>query len=163
MCKIFKLIIIKHRALWICRYVISSIVQNEETNHIDWDALSNLYYYQPGGSSTKNVMHWLQTIGSETIKQFDYGKEKNLELYGQEEAPEYDFHKLKELKIDTFITTTIGDPYCQKEDFHLMLRTFTKAKIYTKDVGNYNHLDYLWGKNAHADIYLDMLKFLNDK
>lgn len=93
---------------------------------------------------------------------FDYGPKKNLEVYGTEKPPKYDIDKLKNMTIDTFITTTSGDPYCLKEDFQLMLKTFTKAKIYTKDVGNYNHLDYLWGKNAHMDIYQDLIKFLND-
>lgn len=69
---------------------------------------------------------------------------------------------LNNLTIDIFITTTSGDPYCLKHDFELMLKTFTKAKIYSKDVGNYNHLDYLWGKNAHEDIYIDLVKFLDD-
>jgi lysosomal acid lipase/cholesteryl ester hydrolase len=108
-------------------------------------------------------MHWLQILGSEAIHQFDYGPEKNMLLYNSTQPPEYELTKLQNMTIDIFITTTSGDPYCLKEDFKMMLETFKNAKIFTKDVGNYNHLDYLWGKNAHVDIYADILNFLNDK
>lgn len=148
--------------LWICKYVISSIVENEATNQIEWGNLHNLYYYQPGGSSTKNLIHWMQVIGTETVRQFDYGINKNIEIYNSTEAPEYNLEILKKVSFDIFVTTSDMDPYCNKNDFRVMLDTFKKAKIYTKDVGNYNHLDYLWGKNAHLDIYGDILNFLND-
>ena len=122
-----------------------------------------MYYYQPGGSSARNLQHWLQILGSETIKHFDYGKGKNLKIYGVEEAPGYELNKLEKMTIDIFITTTSGDPYCLKSNFDLMIKTFKKAKMVIKDVHNYNHLDYLWSHKAHKDIYNDMLIFLNDK
>lgn len=121
-----------------------------------------MYYHQPGGSSVKNVIHWLQIIGSDKIRHFDYGHSKNLEIYGQTIAPEYNFEILKNMTIDIFITSSKGDPYCLESDFKLMLETFKKSKVYTQEVGYYNHLDYLWGKNAHRDIYIHMLKFLNE-
>ncbi len=121
-----------------------------------------MYYYQPGGSSVKNLIHWLQILGAEKIRQFDYGYKMNLEKYGQSIPPEYEFEKLNKMTIDIFITSSSGDPYCLESDFKLMLETFKHAKVYTKNVGNYNHLDYLWGANAHQDIYYEMLKFLLD-
>ncbi len=137
-------------------------MENDPTHQIEWDSLHNLYYNQPGGTSTKNMIHWLQTLGSEGVKYFDYGPVKNMLVYNSTEPKEYNLEILKNMTIDTFITTTSGDPYCLKEDFNLMKNTFTKAKLYIQDVGNYNHLDYLWGKNAHIDIYIHILNFLQD-
>lgn len=148
--------------MWICKHVISSIVQNDPTDQIEWTALHNLFYYQPGGTSTKNLIHWLQNLGTTSIRQFDYGSELNLKYYNQTEPLEYDLDKLKNMTIDIFVTSTDGDPYCVKEDLLLMTQTFTRAKMFVKEVHNYNHLDYLWGKNAHVDIYNDILNFLND-
>lgn len=145
-----------------CKAVISSIIENHVTDNIDWFSIRNLYYYQPGGTSTKNLIHWLQIIESPKIKHFDYGTNKNLEVYGTLEAPEYDISKLENFKIKMFLTTSSGDPYCNREDFQNMIKIFKSANITVKDVGNYNHLDYLWGKNAHKDIYEDLLKFLED-
>jgi lysosomal acid lipase/cholesteryl ester hydrolase len=121
-----------------------------------------MYYYQPGGSSVKNLIHWLQILGSEEIRQFDYGTNTNLKIYGTSKPPVYEFDKLRKMKIDIFITSTSRDPYCLKSDIETMLQTFQSAKVYSKDVGNYNHLDYIWSKKAVEDIYFDFLKFLND-
>jgi hypothetical protein len=149
--------------LWVCKYVIGAIIQNDYTGHIDWQALSSLYYYQPGGSSTKNLIHWLQFIDGQIPKHFDYGKRINMIKYNSPEPPAYNYEILNEMKIDMFITTSSGDPYCLEEDFKRMLETFKKAKITVQNAGNYNHLDYLWGKSAHADIYQHILKFLQDQ
>src|SRR5690348_13812988 len=114
--------------LWICEHVISAIIQNDVTGHIDWPSLSSLYYYQPGGSSTKNLIHWLQFIGNPNPRQFDYGAKKNLLIYNSTEAPAYQYEILKNMTIDMFITTSSGDPYCLKEDFTLMLDIFKSSK-----------------------------------
>lgn len=108
------------------------------------------------------MIHWLQIIGTDSLTQFDYGEELNLKYYNSTTPPHYDIEKLKHFKIDMFITTSSADPYCLKEDFHLTMATFRNAKVYTKDVGNYNHLDYLWSHNAHRDIYTDLVNFLED-
>jgi predicted alpha/beta hydrolase len=120
-----------------------------------------MYYYQPGGTSTKNLIHWLQILNGE-LRLFDYGAVKNLQVYNATEPPQYNLDVLKDFDIDIFITTTDGDPYCQRHDVENMLQIFTKSNITVKDLHNYNHLDYLWSKTAYDDIYRDLLKFLND-
>lgn len=96
------------------------------------------------------------------MRYYDYGPVKNLRIYGQVEAPAYDISKLENFKIDTFITTSDGDPYCIKEDFEEMLATLKNAKVTVKHLDKYNHLDYLWSRSANIDIYEDILGFLND-
>ncbi len=122
-----------------------------------------MYYYQPGGSSVRNIQHWLQILGSDKIRQFDFGRDKNLKIYGSDEPPVYNIENLKHMTIDVFVTSTRGDPYCLKEEFEIMLKTFHSAKVTSVDLGQYNHLDYLWSKKAHEDIYKHILFFLNDK
>jgi hypothetical protein len=152
-----------HKFLWICKTVISLVIENETTGHIDWDALHHLYYYQPGGTSTKNLIHWMQFLGTDQARQFDYGIEGNKLKYNSTVAPNYDLEILKEMRIPIFITTSDGDPYCIKEDFGRMMETFKNTKVTVQHAGKYNHLDYLWGKNAYKDIYSHLLNFLNDK
>ena len=48
------------------------------------------WYHHPNGTSLKAVRHWSQIIRRGEFIKFDYGKEKNLEIYGKEEPPLYD-------------------------------------------------------------------------
>ena len=107
-------------------------------------------------------MHWLQIIEAPELRQFNYGEKKNLNVYNSTEPPRYDIEVLKKLKIDMFITISNEDPYCLEEDYEENYKYFISAKIKKKYLNAYNHLDYIWGKNAHIDIYEDMYKFLLD-
>jgi len=150
------------RALFICRTVISAIVEDFTTGQIDWEEIAGMYYYQPGGTSLKNLVHWLKVIENGEVRQFDYGKDKNLEIYGDEIPPQYDIEKLKQIKFDVFITNSEGDPYCTKANTDLLIEYFASSKMNIQNIGKYNHLDYLWGKNAHEDIYKHIIEFLNN-
>jgi len=148
--------------LFFCKYVISGIIENETTNKIDYKLIKNFYYYAPGGTSAKNLKHWLQVIESPELKYFDYGYLKNLEFYNTPEPPKYQIENLKNMKLDVFITISNQDPYCIQKDYDEIYNYISLAKIYKKHVQNYNHLDYLWSTDAHLDIYEDLYNFLLD-
>jgi esterase/lipase len=147
--------------MWICKSVIGSIIQNEDTGKIDWNKIKNFYYYAPGGTSIKNLIHWIQSLAQPSMRMFNYGKQKNLEIYGSELAPEYNIKALQNMTIELFITTSDSDPYCNDEDFNFMFQTFMSSKKTLKKLNNYNHLDYLWGSEAHNDFYYDIVEFLD--
>jgi len=122
--------------------------------------IQNFYYYAPGGTSSKNLQHWLQVIESPELRYFDYGSKRNIDEYNSIEAPKYQVENLKKMRFDIFITISNGDPYCMQKDYEEIFKYISSAKIYKKHVDSYNHLDYLWSSNAHAEIYGDLCKFL---
>jgi hypothetical protein len=147
--------------MWICKTVISAIIENDSTENIDWNLIKHVYYYQPGGTSTKNLIHWLQILNKPEVTQYDHGEDKNMIVYGQLDPPKYDLGKLEEFNIDMFITTSDGDPYCVNEDYKHMMEIFKKSNITVKNLSKYNHLDYLWSASAYKDIYRDLVIFFN--
>ncbi|CAH1119116.1 unnamed protein product [Phaedon cochleariae] len=50
--------------------------------------------YAPAGSSTKQLLHFIQEINSGEFRQFDYGYWRNLQRYGSVSPPRYDLHKV---------------------------------------------------------------------
>lgn len=56
-------------------------------NKIDTDRLGVIISHEPGGASIPNVLQWVQFYRSGKMAKFDYGKKKNLSLYGSEVAP----------------------------------------------------------------------------
>ena len=44
-----------------------------------------------------------------------------------------------------------------------MLSKFDQKKVSVYDLHDYAHLDYIWGKNAHSDIYYPIVSILNSK
>ena len=45
--------------------------------------------HTPAGSSTRNVLHFLQSVGTDRLQAYDFGRSGNREKYGQESPPEY--------------------------------------------------------------------------
>jgi len=147
--------------LSVCKYVISSLVQTKPTGITQWNQMLGLFYYEPGGSSTKNMIHWIQNIRDKKVRQFDYGKKLNQQYYGQPDPPEYNLTKLKDFNFPSYLVAGDCDPFTQKEDFDLFLSYINLDGKTTKFLKNYNHLDYVWADEAYDDIYVDVFKFLH--
>ena len=80
--------------------------------------------HEPGGTSMKNVMHWIQMIRSKRFQRFDYGKQKNLEYYGSEDPPEYDLELIKKNMQDVPMQLYAGtkDFLIHKKDLKKLLK-----------------------------------------
>jgi hypothetical protein len=48
----------------------------------------------PAGTSAKNLHRWIQLITNKEYQMFDYGPEKNLEIYKSERPYKYDLSKI---------------------------------------------------------------------
>lgn len=68
-----------HIMLWFVRLICGF----SEINKIPHSIFSLMVTHTPGGSSTKNLIHWIQCKRNKHMSRFDYGKIKNKELYGQ--------------------------------------------------------------------------------
>jgi len=147
---------------FVCQNIISFFAEEYATNNIDFEYLfSQGLIYEPGGTSAKNVNHWVQFYETKEYAHFDYGKEENLKRYGEELPPKYDISKFKDYKIKSFVTSSNADPFSKEEDCHSVFSLIDKKYLKTKHLFNYNHLDYLWSRKATTDLYHEVLKFLD--
>ncbi|CAH0403267.1 unnamed protein product [Chilo suppressalis] len=53
------------------------------------DTFDNIFHHFPAGTSLHNLAKYGQGVVSPKFAKFDYGRERNLELYGQINPPEY--------------------------------------------------------------------------
>jgi lysosomal acid lipase/cholesteryl ester hydrolase len=149
---------------FICKTVINLIVETGVTNRVDYTKIHELYYYEPGGTSTKNMLHWVQVYDSKVVGEFDYGEKENIKVYGQRIPPTFDLSKFNKYKIKSWITRSDADPFSDvKDTTDFVNLVMDKSLVTVKDLKNYNHLDYLWSRDAVEDIYNEVLHFLAEK
>lgn len=74
-------------------------VHDEDPYVNDFTSVQIFWYNHPNGTSFKALRHWTQVIKVGEFRQFDYGKEGNLNVYGTEESPLYDLSKIKDVPI----------------------------------------------------------------
>lgn len=144
----------------ICTPVIKFFAEDSPTNRIDYSYIMDNFHFSPGGTSARNINHWIQIFRKKKFCQFDYGEKENLKRYNRLDPPEYDLSRFKEYKVKSYITTSDSDPFAKKEDLQHLIKHIDMSTIKLKELNNYNHLDYLWSKDAKDDIYMDILEFL---
>lgn len=147
-----------------CGTIVNFIIEEDgaSTGRIDYPKISeNLFLFEPGGTSLKNMKHWIQIYGAKKLQMYDYGEEQNLKVYGSKAPPEYDVNKMKDYKIPSLVTTSDTDPFAHPQD---TLDFVNNADI-SGDVfevlklHKYNHLDYCWAESAKEDIYEKIIEF----
>ena len=67
-------------------------VADESIHNLDRLAVENMH--TPVGAGYRNDIHYAQIIKSKRFQRFDFGKEINLQKYGNEFPPEYDLSKI---------------------------------------------------------------------
>jgi len=122
-----------------------------------------MFYYEPGGTSTKNIMHWIQFVRDGKLRQFDYGQTMNLVYYNSTEPPEYDISQMKKFNFPSIFVAGGYDIFTDIEDFNYFKSIINPENKAFKYLPTYNHLDYNWGKDSVKDIYIDVIDFIKNK
>jgi lysosomal acid lipase/cholesteryl ester hydrolase len=158
--------IVKHgcrNLQFLCRGIVKFFIEDYDkpSSRINYQELFNLFMYLPGGTSIMNINHWIQMYGTGKFGNFDFGRNGNMEKYGQELPPEYNMSEFKNYQIKSLVILSDSDPFSKEKDLsHILDHHKNTEFISIKRLQKYNHLDYLWSDHAKEDIYNDILEFL---
>eukprot|EP01116_Phalansterium_solitarium_P013435 TRINITY_DN30799_c0_g1_i1.p1 TRINITY_DN30799_c0_g1~~TRINITY_DN30799_c0_g1_i1.p1 ORF type:complete len:385 (-),score=120.36 TRINITY_DN30799_c0_g1_i1:136-1290(-) len=119
------------------------------------------YYltYEPNPTSVKNMVHWAQMVRSKTYEKFDYGREGNMEHYGQPTPPAYDLTKFPtNLPVALF---TGGHDYLADPTDVAKLISLLVTPPFVHDEPSYAHCDPIWAPDAATLIYPKIFELLS--
>ncbi|CAL7948812.1 unnamed protein product [Xylocopa violacea] len=135
-----------------------SLIAGFGSDQLDKSMLPLILGHFPAGASAKQIVHYGQSILSGSFRKFDYGPTENLNIYGSTQPPKYDLEKVKAPIIifysgNDFLT----DPADVKKLTDRLPNVIETKKIaYSK----FNHIDYLWGRDAMILLYKEVLAAL---
>lgn len=63
-------------------FFINLLCGKTQKANINVKRLAILAAHEPGGTSVPSIKHWIQAYRYGKFRKYDYGKEKNIEVYG---------------------------------------------------------------------------------
>ncbi|XP_049880055.1 lipase 1-like [Pectinophora gossypiella] len=117
-----------------------------------------LFGHFPAGTSVKNLVRYSQSMHSPNFEKFDYGKEKNLELYGSEVPPLYN---LKAVTVPVVILYGRNDYLVDPKDI-AWLRKKLPNVLESEEVKDplWNHLDVPYSQYTSELIFPKINEYL---
>jgi pimeloyl-ACP methyl ester carboxylesterase len=125
------------------------LIAGADSHQLNQTRIPVFVAHTPSGTSSQNMIHFGQNINNDKFQKYDYGQSKNEERYGQVTPPMYD--------VSTFTTPT----YIFRGDLDILadpadvdwLEQQLTCVVKTIRLPEFNHLDFVWGLNAAAEIY----------
>lgn len=106
------------------------------------------------------TVHYAQGVKSGKIQMFDFGKIGNIEKYGIESPPEYHFERI----TNRYIALMMGlNDWISDVKDNLLLKKKLRVPLimdYTVEYPGWNHLDFIWAKDAGKIINSKVVKLL---
>jgi len=142
---------------------VQTIVGFDEEFHVDLSALPMIATNDVGGTSTKNLLHWIQMIRTKRFRPFDYGRAVNFQVYGEAEPPDYDVQGFRARLDGVRFLLFVGqkDSLLNEEDQHLLKAVLPEHAQFVY-IPDYNHVDYMWAKDANIFVNRYILEFLDE-
>jgi lysosomal acid lipase/cholesteryl ester hydrolase len=119
-----------------------------------------IFGHTPAGTSTKTVVHYAQEIDNHgKFQKYDYGKERNMEKYGQDYPPVYNVTGIT-TPIALFYTT--NDWLAGPSDVAVLFDDLANSAIGMYKIANdeFNHVDFLWGIDAPTLVNAPVMKLM---
>lgn len=131
---------------------------------IDYNQVSKDYVFErylghfPSGASAKMLIHYAQNILTGDFREFDYGEKMNMIKYGNETAPDY---KLTNIRTPIYIYYGTNDYFSHNMDVEKLVgKLRTMKKKYLVPYKKFNHMDFIWAKDAKTYLYDDVIRQL---
>ncbi|KAL5276110.1 LIPA.2 family protein [Megaselia abdita] len=126
------------------------LIAGWDSQHLNYTALPLITATHPAGSSTSQLIHYLQEYESGYFRRYDYGKSKNKKLYGQKEPTNYN---VENIDAKTYFYYGDNDYFAAVSDVLRMALKMKNLKLYYQvPIPQWNHLDFLWAINVKEMI-----------
>lgn len=143
--------------------IVQTIVGFDKEQHLDLAMLPMMGRNDVGGTSTKNLLHWVQMVRAGYFQQFDFGtSDLNMIAYGQSYPPQYNTANFKTnlAHVNMLLFAGGNDALVVPTDYAKLLNILP-ANVKSKVVADYNHLDYMWSADVNQYINEDVRQFLS--
>jgi pimeloyl-ACP methyl ester carboxylesterase len=112
-------------------------------------------YRNPYEHSKKNTRHWGQIARANKFQRYDYGEEKNKEVYGHPEPPLIDISKIRDIPIAIMVGKY--DKISPPKDGEWIKSQLSSDDVKLYKVYDYGHLSFLMGKDMNYVQDIDQI------
>ncbi|CAH2105693.1 unnamed protein product [Euphydryas editha] len=123
------------------------------------DRLPVITSHIPAGSSSKTFFHFIQGYGTKRFQRYDYGKEKNREVYASSLPPEYNV-SLITIPMTLFVSEV--DWFSDTNDVEILrnrLKTVDKYVVINESL-QFTHLEFVYGSRVNTIINKPVINIL---
>ncbi|XP_063366260.1 lipase 3-like [Cydia amplana] len=136
-----------------------TLVDSPHPGSVTPEIQTRLVQHAPAGSSIQNLAWYGQSIHSLKFSKFDFGRLKNLQLYGTSTPPKYNIGASKSPAV---IFHGDGDHAVDTKDVDWAVKQLPKVlEFYVVKNPQWNHLDMCYSRYWKHDIFVPMRKYLN--
>jgi lysosomal acid lipase/cholesteryl ester hydrolase len=142
--------------------IVQTVVGFDKEQHLDLAMLPMMGRNDVGGTSTKNLLHWVQMVRAGYFQQFDFGNATlNQIAYGQNYPPVYNTANFKTnlAHVQMLLFAGGNDALVAPSDYAKLLNLLP-GNVKSKVIEDYNHLDYMWSADVNEYVNDDVMSFL---
>uniref|UniRef100_U5ERJ2 Putative triglyceride lipase-cholesterol esterase n=1 Tax=Corethrella appendiculata TaxID=1370023 RepID=U5ERJ2_9DIPT len=122
-----------------------------DPDQVDLSVIPVLIGHTPAGASSKQLIHFGQSVRSGEFRRYDHGKLKNLAMYGVPEPPKYN---LTQISAPIFFHYGLNDYLAHPKDvLKLYAELSSTVGINQLEHKLFNHLDFLLAKDIKIMLY----------
>ncbi|CAG5038337.1 unnamed protein product [Parnassius apollo] len=143
----------------ICIYDIMFPITGYDAEELEADFLPIFFDHFPTSTSVKNLYHFAQVGYRRQFARFDYGVDRNLDMYGYPNPPKYELENVK-MRVALFVgandfLSTVEDVAILKQNLPNVVRhlVIPRRKM--------NHADFAWGLHMNEYLYPYIFDVLN--
>ncbi|XP_037952579.1 lipase 3-like [Teleopsis dalmanni] len=132
-----------------------------DSSHLNSTLMPEICQTHPAGSSTKQLLHYLQEFNSGHYRQYDHGKTLNKSYYKQKNPPDYFIENIRPLTPLQFYYSD-NDYFAAVVDVEQLADELGRnVDLHHVKYEDWNHLDYLWAIDVKETIYDDVIERIN--
>nr|XP_012231416.1 PREDICTED: lipase 3-like [Linepithema humile] len=144
----------------ICSDIIFLIIGFDQ-EQFNYTLLPMILAHLPSGTSIKTVLHYIQEVNSGKFQAYDYGRQKNMQIYNMTVPPDYD---LSRITVPIALIHGDNDWIVNEKDVNKLRGLLTNiVDDYRVPFSKFNHVDYLWAKDAPTLVYEKVLETMKKK
>ncbi len=112
--------------------------------------------HEPGGTSTRTVVHFAQEVNSGRFCKYDFGSASgNRRAYGQPHPPDY---RLARVTVPVALMWSDNDWLADPRDVEALFALPNLVDNYRVPMQKFNHIDFIWGVDADKLVFKRIFK-----
>ncbi|XP_025266501.1 lipase 3-like [Camponotus floridanus] len=138
-----------------------SMIWGDDREQFNITLLPVILKNAPAGTSIKTILHFIQVFESGKFRKYNYGRERNLLIYNSTEPPNYN---LSNTTVPIALFYADNDWIVDTEDVKRLYHSLSNVvDMYEVPWSKFNHVDFIWAKDAPKLVYDRILKIMKGK